>query len=89
MGPLAARKCYRILENSEQILGIELLVACQGLDFRAPLVPSPALAAVHGLVRSVVPTLDSDRVLHPDLEAAAQLVRGGRLIETARPFLSS
>ena len=33
-------------ENLAAILGIELLAAAQGCDFRAPLRPSPALAAV-------------------------------------------
>jgi histidine ammonia-lyase len=83
MGPIAARKAFRILENSEQVLGIELLVACQAIDMQAPLVPSPALQRVHALVRSRVPYLDTDRVLHPELEEAARLVRSGEVQDAA------
>ena len=88
MGPIAARKAFRILENSEQILGIELLVACQAVDMHAPLGPSPALRAVHRAVRECVPYLDADRVLHPELEEAARLVRSGVLVDVTTPFLA-
>jgi histidine ammonia-lyase len=88
MGSIAARKAFRILENSEQVLGIELLVACQALDFHAPLQPSPALQAVHRLVRSRVPHLDADRILHPELEDAAEWVRSGAVLVAVEPHLA-
>ncbi len=88
MGPIAARKGFRILENSEQILGIELLVACQAIDMHAPLRPSAALCAVHDEVRAHVPYLDADRVLHPELEEAARLIRSGVLLDVALPLLA-
>jgi histidine ammonia-lyase len=36
-------------------------------------------------VRNVVPHLDDDRYLHPDIDAAIELVRGGAVIDAAGP----
>ena len=37
----------------ETVIAIELLAACQGLEFFRPLKTTPALEAVHALVRTV------------------------------------
>jgi histidine ammonia-lyase len=70
-------------ENLAGILGIELLAAVQGCDFHRPLASSEPLEAVRALVRSVVPHLDEDRHFHPDLKAAADLVRQGAVASAA------
>ena len=56
------------------VLGIEYLQAAQGFEFRRPLRSSPALERAHARLREVVPALDGDRYLHPDIVAAARLV---------------
>jgi histidine ammonia-lyase len=61
MGAWAARKVIRVVENTERVLAIELLAACQGLTLRLPLLPSPALQAVYRLLRSRVAPLTEDR----------------------------
>ncbi len=78
MGPTAARTLGMVLDAVEQVLAIEVLVAAQGLDFRAEehALCAP-VARLHGLVRSVVPRWVEDRVLHRDLEAVARLVQQG------------
>ena len=87
MSAHAARRLPMMVENVAAIVAIELLAAAQGCDFLAPLVSSPPLERVRVLVRSVVPTLGNDRYLHPDIEAAIQLVRSGAVIEAAGPRL--
>jgi histidine ammonia-lyase len=79
MGAWAARKATRILENAEQVLSIEFLAACQGLDFLSPLKTSPPLEAARRAVRRAVPHLDSDRVLSRDLARILDLVRSGSI----------
>ena len=74
LGPMAA--------NAAAIIGIELLAAAQGCDFHQPLRSSAPLDAVRDKLRARVPTLDDDRFLHPDMEAATELVRSGVLAET-------
>ncbi|KAG5261487.1 hypothetical protein AALO_G00284810 [Alosa alosa] len=54
MGGWAARKALRVVEHVEQVLAIELLAACQALEFRLPLKTTPPLEEVRKLVRSVV-----------------------------------
>jgi len=75
MGTWAARKLARVVEHLNVVLGIELMVAAQGLDLRRPLRSSPGLERLHAAFRAVVPRLEGDRVLYPDLEAATRFVR--------------
>ncbi|XP_019400620.1 PREDICTED: histidine ammonia-lyase isoform X1 [Crocodylus porosus] len=54
MGGWAARKALRVIEHVEQVLAIELLAACQGIEFLRPLKTTTPLEKVYDLVRSVV-----------------------------------
>jgi histidine ammonia-lyase len=75
MGMTGALKLRQITRNLELILATELICAAQGLDFRHPLMPSPAVARAHEVIRAVVPHLAEDRTLAPDIEAVATLIR--------------
>lgn len=92
MGPAAARTLLAVIEALVEVVGIELLVASQGLDFRregvsftedgervqGPPVPlSPGIRASWERVRAVVPRWTQDRVLHVDLSAVSTRVRAG------------
>ncbi|CAN5667494.1 histidine ammonia-lyase [soil metagenome] len=83
MGATSARRSARVLENTQQVLAIETLAACQGLGLRAPLEPAPATEAVLRAVRGVSPALDEDRSLAPDIAAVAALTTGGGLVAAA------
>ena len=87
MGPIAARQAMAVVENTERILGIELLTACQALDFRAPLVPAAGPAAALQFVREHISHLDEDRILCDDQEQAALLIRDGSLLRTVEQSL--
>jgi histidine ammonia-lyase len=80
MAAHGARRLAPMVANLERILGIEALCAAQGVEFRAPLTTSPPLAATLARLRQAVPPLGEDRLLAPDLEAAARLVRDGALL---------
>jgi histidine ammonia-lyase len=85
MGWGAALKLRALLDNVAQVLAIELVCAARAVDLRAPLAPAPATAAVRALLREHgVPGPGPDRVLAPELEAAADLVRAGAVLEVAR-----
>jgi histidine ammonia-lyase len=83
MAAHAARRLLPMAENLVQILAIELLAACQGCDFHAPLTSSAPVQRVRGLVRGRVPHLDDDRYLAPEIAAAADLVRSGAVLDAA------
>ncbi|QNH60787.1 histidine ammonia-lyase [Hymenobacter sediminicola] len=75
MGSNAATKALRVVQNVEQVLGIELLNAAQALAFRRPARSSEALEQVVAAFREQVNFVSRDRVLYPDLHAAAAFVR--------------
>jgi histidine ammonia-lyase len=83
MGPIAARKARATVEQARQVVAIELLCACQALDFVRPLRPGRGVLAAYEAVRRAVPFMESDRVLAPDLASAEALIRDGALRRAA------
>jgi histidine ammonia-lyase len=83
MAAHGARRLGPMVENLERILGVELLCAAQGIDFRAPLTTSAALQRVVTRVRRDVATMGEDRYLAPDLERAAVMIASGDVIAAA------
>lgn len=79
MAAHGARRLGQMVENLDRILGVELLCAAQGVEFRAPLPTSAPLQRVVDRLREDVETLGDDRYLAPDLEAAGQLIASGEL----------
>jgi histidine ammonia-lyase len=79
MATFAARRLQPMIDNVAHILGIEWLASAQGVEFLRPLASSPPLEAAHALLRQCCPAMPEDRVIAPDIEAAAGLVRDGSL----------
>lgn len=81
---MAAHGAYRLqqmIENLDRILGIELLCAAQGIEFRAPLVTSAPLRKAIETLRERVPALGDDRYLAPDLDQAYSLIRSDTVLQ--------
>ena len=74
MGMGAARRLRPMLENLRNILAIELLASCQGIDLLAPLRTGTEAQKAYELVRSVSPPVDADRSLAPDIAAVGRLI---------------
>jgi histidine ammonia-lyase len=68
MGMNSALKTRTILDNAHGVLGIELMAAAQGLDFRE-FEPGRGTRAAHAEVRRHVDFLDRDRPLYSDHNA--------------------
>jgi histidine ammonia-lyase len=83
MGATAAHKAAQVVANTRRVLAVELVAAAEALEFRRPLQSSPALEAVHALLRGRVPARERDRVVGPDIEAAAALVGSGEVLAAA------
>jgi histidine ammonia-lyase len=79
MAAHGARRLLPMVENATAVIAIELLMAAQGCDFHAPLKSSGPLEAARAALRAVVPTLEDDRYMYPDMEKATALVRAGTL----------
>lgn len=78
MGMTAALKFRTIVENVENVLAIELLAAAEGLEFRRPLRAGRGVERAHAAVRSLVPRLEEDRALSPDIALVAEAIRDGK-----------
>ncbi|HKC23593.1 MAG TPA: aromatic amino acid lyase, partial [Thermoanaerobaculia bacterium] len=74
MGPIAARKLARNIDNLERVLAIELLAAAQALDLRRPLATSQPLEEVHRRLRARVAFWERDRYAADDIEAARRVL---------------
>lgn len=75
MGWTSMRKLHDVLANVRRVLAVELVCAAQGLDLRAEVAaPSPAVGAVHALLRRQVPAMDVDREVAPQLAAVERLL---------------
>ena len=84
MSTHAALRLLKMTNNLAMIIGIELLTAVQGLEFRKPLKTSSTLAKLITELRKYVAPLEKDRSLAPDIEKASLLIRNGKLIKTAK-----
>lgn len=74
MGANSATKLLRVVANTNRVLGIELMAACQALDFRRPLKSSPANEELYSRFRTQVPFIDVDVVMTPLLARAEKFV---------------
>lgn len=83
MGMTAALKARSVAELSRTCLAIELLVAAQAVDLRAPHLPGKGVARAHQLIRSKVPHMETDREIHRDIEAVCALIDSGELLAAA------
>lgn len=98
MAPIAARSALKILDALSEIIGIEAICAAQALDFRLEGVffnangekqigsQQQAAAAVqrtHSTIRGASKRWMSDRVMHLELKACSNLIRGGELLENS------
>ncbi len=88
MATFAARRLGDMADNTAGIVAIELLAAAQGIDFRTPLRTSPRLGEAHAAIRQRVPFYDHDRLLSPDIEAVAAMVRDGRFRSCCAPLFA-
>ncbi|WP_078082783.1 histidine ammonia-lyase [Microbulbifer mangrovi] len=74
MATFAGRRLRDMADNTCGILAVELLAACQGLDFRAPLKTTEKLESAKAALRERVSFYDKDRYFAPDIEEAKQLL---------------
>lgn len=86
MGTIAAKKAWKIVENTLNVLAIELLCAAQALDFRfeergcfSDL--GKGTKRAYELIREVVPKIEEDRVLSRDIKKLAHLIKSGELVK--------
>jgi histidine ammonia-lyase len=81
MGSVSARKLLQVVTNVKHSLAIEIMTAAAGVDQRKPLRPSRGVAAAQEAVRAKVLPMTEDRPLYRDIEAVAEIVASGALVQ--------
>jgi len=87
MGGWAARKALRVVEHVEQVVAIELLAACQAIEFLRPLKTTAPLEEVYKLVRTIAKPWDRDRIMSVDIDAATKLLQDEKVWRVVRPYI--
>jgi len=85
----SALKARRAVGLARRVLAIELLLAAQALDCRAPLAPGRGSAAARGAVRQRIAPLDRDRYLKADLDGALELCEEGVVLAAVEAAIGS
>lgn len=86
MGSISGRKLSRVLDNLEFILAIELLSACQAIEFRRPHKSSEILEFAHDYVREFVSFAKEDRIFAEDINKVAGLIKDFSFVEKVNGF---
>lgn len=82
MAAHGARRLARMNRNLNTIIGVELMCAAQGVEFRAPLKTSKKLQTAMSVLRQKVPTLQEDRYMADDIAQASAMVADGDLLSS-------
>jgi histidine ammonia-lyase len=75
MGANGATKLFRVAENLEKILAIELFTAIQALEFRKPLRSSVYIEDLVKSFRKTIPFINDDKVMYTEIEKSIQFLR--------------
>jgi histidine ammonia-lyase len=89
MGSISGRKVNRVLDNLEYILAIELLTACQAIEFRKPLKSSAILEFAHDHVREYVGFAEEDRIFADDINSITAIIKNFSFVEKVNEFAKS
>lgn len=89
MGSISGRKLNMVLDNLEYILAIELLTACQAIEFRRPLKSSVILEFAHEYVRKFVSFAEEDRIFANDIQQIKNLICDFSFVREVNEFCLS
>ncbi len=80
MGTISAVKGRNILDNTQFVLGLELMAGCQALDERNEL-SSPVLEKVKEKIRTIVEFIEKDRIFTDDINNMKALIDSDSIIK--------
>jgi len=75
MGSNAATKLYRVVNNTERVLAIELFNAAQALEFRRPAKSSAIVEELFAKYREVVPFVSVDTVMYTNIAKSVEFLQ--------------
>ena len=81
MGTIAARQCREVIENTENVIAIELLCATQALDLFTNLKPGEGTLEAYHEIRKTISHLEKDRILSQDIADMKTLIRNAAILK--------
>jgi histidine ammonia-lyase/phenylalanine ammonia-lyase len=81
MGAAAARQAAEVVDLTQRVAAMHLLILCQAADLRGAERLGEGSARVHAAVRRVSAFVERDRELDVDVERVSALIRSGELVE--------
>jgi histidine ammonia-lyase len=67
MGTIASRHAYQIIQNTRNVLAIELICALQAVEFRGTEKMSPVTKRIYEKARTITPSITKDRIFAEDI----------------------
>jgi histidine ammonia-lyase len=87
MGSIGVQKCYQILKNVQTVIALELITACQGVDFHRPMKCGEGTEAAYQFVRHHIAHLEEDRILYDEIQTALKLVKNGSVVRAVEDVI--
>lgn len=88
MGTIAARKAKEILQNSRNVIAMEILTACQGIDLReAKNKLGKGTKEAYDIIRKSIKYYDVDRVMYLDINCVEQLIKDNVIVEKVEKLI--
>ncbi|HSL61672.1 MAG TPA: histidine ammonia-lyase [Desulfotignum sp.] len=80
MGAFAARKCREIVQNTEEVIAIELLCGAQAIDLFTNIKAGEGTLAAYRTIRNQVAYMEEDRQLSKDIAKVKALLEAGSIV---------
>ena len=75
MGTIAARKALEVIENTTDVLAMELFTAVQAIDFKGHQLLSSKTRKVYETFRTYIPFIDDDVIMYEKIHKAFEIVK--------------
>jgi histidine ammonia-lyase len=79
MGTNGALQALEILSNTQKVIAMELMTACQGIDMRNKMKLGKWTKIAYNEIRKDVPFIEEDKVMYPHLHKMENLVESDQL----------
>jgi histidine ammonia-lyase len=81
MGSIAARKARTIIDHAYQVISMEMMTACQAIDFRGKHLMGSTTKKVFDYIREEIPFIDQDVIMHPYLVKIEEIIKEDSFLE--------
>ena len=87
MGTIAARKAKEIMENTRNVLAMEILGAVQAIDLRGKKKLGIGTEAAYNIVRSHINFIEEDIVMYKEINKCDEIIKKNLIVEAVEKAL--